>query len=202
MSTLLTKESPLIVYPSIAKEIGLNGSIILSQIHYLANKNLNSDENFADGYYWTATTHDQFCIMFPFFNKSTIKRTLKNLHSLNLIFIENHNEFKMDKTLWYRVNYDKLSQKYKLGDIYGKPNKKIDKNKAEYRRYLKTEHWKKFREEALIFHGCKCSNCGSEKSLNVHHLTYKNRGHEKLEDVVVLCHNCHNEIHGIKAGKR
>ena len=202
MSTLLTNESPLIVHPELAKDIGLKGAIVLSQIHYLVEQNIKCKEDYADGYYWTATTYQQFCEMFPFFNKQSVKRVLKRLESSKLLFIDNHNKSKLDRTLWYRVNYVKLSEKYELGVTYKSKTKTLDKNKIEYRKYLKSEHWINFRDEALNHYGRKCSNCGSEKSLNVHHLTYKNRGHEKLEDVVVLCHNCHNEIHGIKAGKR
>jgi len=73
-----------------------------------------------------------------------------------------------------------------------------EKNKAEYRKYLKSEHWQSFREKAINHYGDACCLCGSNEKISVHHLTYKNRGHENINDVTVLCDRCHKEIHGIK----
>lgn len=66
-----------------------------------------------------------------------------------------------------------------------------------YDQYLKTKHWKRFRLKALKHHGKICMMCGEdkEKFYHVHHLTYKNRGHEQMQDVVVLCPDCHSAVH-------
>jgi len=68
---------------------------------------------------------------------------------------------------------------------------------AEYTKYLKSEHWQRFRLKALKHHGKQCMMCGIKKVpfFHVHHLTYKNFGHEEFADVVVLCEICHNEVH-------
>lgn len=68
---------------------------------------------------------------------------------------------------------------------------------AEYAKYLKSDHWIKFRLKALKHHGKKCMMCGEKEVLffHVHHLTYANLGKEKLSDVVVLCEECHNQVH-------
>lgn len=46
----------------------------------------------------------------------------------------------------------------------------------------------------------KCPYCGISLptivSLHVHHLTYENLGNEADEDLLVLCKDCHREIHG------
>ena len=68
----------------------------------------------------------------------------------------------------------------------------------EYRRYLKTNHWKKTRAIALQRGHYKCHDCGSKSNLQVHHLTYVRRGHEKQSDLVVVCKKCHEKRHGIK----
>lgn len=68
----------------------------------------------------------------------------------------------------------------------------------EYREYLKTDHWKETREEALRRGGYKCHDCGAKENLQVHHLTYARRGHEKQSDLVVVCKHCHEKRHGIK----
>ena len=67
--------------------------------------------------------------------------------------------------------------------------------RMSYKDYLKTEHWQKTRISALIKSGYKCQLCGSTHNLNVHHNTYKNRGNEKPEDLIVLCKDCHAKFH-------
>lgn len=70
-----------------------------------------------------------------------------------------------------------------------------DLNSMSYKDYLQTEHWKHFRLEALKFFKNKCCLCNSEKYLQVHHETYKNRGRETFNDVIVLCKDCHSKQH-------
>lgn len=65
--------------------------------------------------------------------------------------------------------------------------------------YLNTEHWIHFKKEVHIFYNHKCVICGSEENLNVHHKTYKNKGRETFNDVILVCQNCHRMIHNIKA---
>lgn len=65
-----------------------------------------------------------------------------------------------------------------------------------YRKYLKSEHWKQFRLHEIELAHHKCQKCGiHSKHLDVHHLTYKRLGHERDSDVIVVCHNCHQKIH-------
>lgn len=66
-----------------------------------------------------------------------------------------------------------------------------------YKSYLKTEHWQHFRKEVIEHYDGKCAVCNSEKDLNVHHRSYKNRGRETFNDVVLLCRDCHSKIHEI-----
>lgn len=63
-------------------------------------------------------------------------------------------------------------------------------NKKEYAKYLKSEHWACFRNK-IIKERIKCEKCGSDKKLGIHHLSYKNLGNEKKEDVILLCFVCH-----------
>lgn len=71
-----------------------------------------------------------------------------------------------------------------------------------YHKYLFSEHWRSFRERAFEFYGKKCADCGTEEGrIEVHHLTYERLGKEELEDVVVLCHDCHMKRHNSKKPK-
>lgn len=74
---------------------------------------------------------------------------------------------------------------------YLEPNLKT----MPYGDYLQTEHWKDTRTRKLIEAGYKCQVCNSNGKLNVHHRTYENRGNEQLDDLLVLCNDCHKLFH-------
>ncbi|MBU3106715.1 HNH endonuclease [Clostridium gasigenes] len=62
---------------------------------------------------------------------------------------------------------------------------------------MESKHWKK-RTRALCNAGFSCQECGNRRSLQVHHLSYKNLGQEPDYDLKVLCRNCHRETHNIQ----
>ena len=71
-----------------------------------------------------------------------------------------------------------------------------------YTNYIKSNHWKIARAEKLRKENC-CYICGKKKNkrtiLEVHHKSYKNLGHENInEDLVTLCKSCHKFIHKCK----
>ena len=67
----------------------------------------------------------------------------------------------------------------------------------EYEDYLNSPEWNYIRNIVLKRDNNKCTNCGSERKLRVHHKTYKHIFHEinYLIDLVTLCENCHNSFH-------
>lgn len=67
-------------------------------------------------------------------------------------------------------------------------------NKQQYKEYLSSEHWKKFRKETYSKRKM-CQKCTSKKNLNIHHITYVNLWKETQEDVLVLCNECHFRGH-------
>lgn len=73
---------------------------------------------------------------------------------------------------------------------------------VDYVGYLRTEVWKENREKRLRHDGYRCAFCGTAKNLQVHHITYENLGHEKMEDMLTLCRGCHERLHSkdIKKG--
>ena len=72
-----------------------------------------------------------------------------------------------------------------------------------YLAYLASDHWQRFRRLALSAAGHRCARCDDDGRttidvfLEVHHLTYERLGRERLEDVEVLCTNCHMVEHGL-----
>ena len=66
---------------------------------------------------------------------------------------------------------------------------------SAYNVYLQGEHWRTFREKTILDRNGKCEHCGLDENLVVHHITYETLGNEKPEDVLVLCNDCHENIH-------
>jgi hypothetical protein len=67
----------------------------------------------------------------------------------------------------------------------------------KYSEFLGTRYWITVRDYKLHKSGHKCGMCGSRKNLNVHHTTYEHHGneHDYLDDLIVLCRNCHAKFH-------
>lgn len=102
---LLLNESPLIVLPSLAAEIGLNEAMMLQQIHYW----LNRSENIRDGHRWVYKSVREWQKEFPFWSTNTIDRTLKKLEKQELIIVGIYNKYKTDRTKWYTIDYSKIN---------------------------------------------------------------------------------------------
>lgn len=75
-----------------------------------------------------------------------------------------------------------------------------------YEKYLQTSHWKKIRAAIFLINKaiCQANDCnvvgeswygGSESGLDVHHLSYENRGNERFDDLALLCRHHHKLIH-------
>lgn len=73
-------------------------------------------------------------------------------------------------------------------------------NKREYQDYVRyNANWKSVRRKKHhLQHTCQC--CGSRETLDIHHKTYENLGHEKLSDLQVLCRECHYVWHERQKG--
>lgn len=64
-----------------------------------------------------------------------------------------------------------------------------------YPEYLQTEHWRGLRAAKLEEAGYRCQLCNGAAGLEVHHRTYERRGRELLDDLTVLCVDCHGKFH-------
>ncbi|RLQ00460.1 DnaD domain protein [Geobacillus stearothermophilus] len=106
MSKLLLDEKPLVILPSLAKEIGLNEAIVLQQLHYW----LQESNNERDGHRWVYNTYQDWQKQFPFWSIRTIRRTIKNLENKGIVISDYLNSMKIDKTKWYRIDYERLEE--------------------------------------------------------------------------------------------
>lgn len=66
-----------------------------------------------------------------------------------------------------------------------------------YDEYLRTEHWRVTRMEALDRADHRCQLCHSTERLEVHHASYERLWHERPGDLIALCRKCHATFHGV-----
>lgn len=70
------------------------------------------------------------------------------------------------------------------------------KRKHQYTSYLKSKKWINFKNSLKIARGNKCEKCGKSKCiLHGHHLTYKRFMNELPEDILIVCEDCHSNLH-------
>lgn len=108
MSKLLLDEHPIMVMPQLAVKVGLNESMFLQQVHYWNEINKRSNNNYKDGYYWTFNSIEGWSEQFPFLGKRTIQRAISNLEKMKVLVTGNYNKLKIDRTKWYRIDYEVL----------------------------------------------------------------------------------------------
>jgi hypothetical protein len=63
-----------------------------------------------------------------------------------------------------------------------------------YPDYLKSEHWFALCARLRRKHPC-CVGCGAKSRLVCHHVEYCRLGKERNSDLLVVCHDCHDDIH-------
>lgn len=79
------------------------------------------------------------------------------------------------------------------------PNHVNDKRNYYRREYLKSEHWRELKRRKLNAQPF-CEECGTNRTLDVHHLSYRNLYDVGLNDLQVLCRFCHCKEHGLVSG--
>lgn len=105
MNNLLISEPPLQVLPSLAKIVGLNEAIVLQQFNYWLEKS----NNIRDGYKWIYNSYSKWNEQFPFWSNATLRRTINSLEKQGFLITANYNKAGFDKTKWYRINYERVS---------------------------------------------------------------------------------------------
>lgn len=105
-SSLLIEESPLQVLPSLAKAIGLNEAIFAQQLHYWLRGKSGKEHG---GRRWIYNTREEWQEQFSFWSLAQITRTTASLKEHGVLLTTNSlNKSKMDRTLWYSLDYDRL----------------------------------------------------------------------------------------------
>lgn len=80
-----------------------------------------------------------------------------------------------------------------------KRNAEKDNFDEWYQEYLQSPEWQSLRSKVFERCGNLCEGCRSSRATIVHHLTYRNVGHEFLFELVGLCYACHQKYHDLEA---
>jgi len=122
MANIFYNIEPKLINTELACVIGLNEAIVLQQLHYWIEKNKTASVNVRDGRVWTFSSTQEYRDRdFPFWSINTVRRTFDSLADKEFIIKGNYNKLKINKTLWYAIDYDVL-EKW-IAENAHKPNK-------------------------------------------------------------------------------
>jgi 5-methylcytosine-specific restriction endonuclease McrA len=65
-----------------------------------------------------------------------------------------------------------------------------------YATYVESDCWKRRRTAVLERDHFLCTSCEKRPAIIAHHLSYERAGREPLFDLVSVCYECHEQIHG------
>ena len=102
--SLLVTDRPLLVLPKLARVIGLNEAIVLQQLHF----RLQHRARIYEGKSWVFYTYEEWQRDFSFWSVRTIQRIFLRLEERGLVISCASNRMKIDRTKWYRVDYEQL----------------------------------------------------------------------------------------------
>jgi 5-methylcytosine-specific restriction endonuclease McrA len=72
----------------------------------------------------------------------------------------------------------------------------IQRRRDDYQSYLSSGQWWSKRQAVLQRAKGRCELCAvANEPLQVHHLSYGDRGQETLDELVALCPTCHERVH-------
>ena len=75
----------------------------------------------------------------------------------------------------------------------------LSSDTGAYAEYLNSEEWKQKRSKVRRRARGWCERCKVGARADVHHLTYERVGHEELTDLVAVCRECHEFLHGLRS---
>lgn len=102
-------ETPLLVNPVLIPIFGIREALFIQQIHYWCEINKTKDNNLKEDQYWTYNTDEDWSKELKFSAK-TIFNMRKKLKKKNVLITGNFNRATFDKTIWYRLNYERIEE--------------------------------------------------------------------------------------------
>lgn len=109
----------LVISPMVAKLLGIECALVLSQIYYWTEKCGRSISN--DSGLWIYNSLEEWHRQFSFWSLSKLRRIIKSLENSKLLNSRKVNSKKWNQTKWYSINLDEYN---KLFDNKDFPDKK------------------------------------------------------------------------------
>jgi len=108
-SRLLIDEYPVMVLPSLAKRFGVSQAIVLQQVHFwLTNQKIGKE---VDGRRWFYNSATEWQTNFPWWTARYCAKILAELREMGILLARGDlNEWKIDNTLWWSIDYDRLQE--------------------------------------------------------------------------------------------
>lgn len=107
---LLMDGTQIPVLSELAQVVGLNEAIVLQEVYYWCKVNKREKRATHEGYYWVFNSYtDWRDNHFPWWSYDTVRAIFKKLEKQGLLIVGNFNKSKMDRTCWYRINFNALS---------------------------------------------------------------------------------------------
>ena len=88
----------------VAVRCGVNSAIVYNHVHFWIKSNQAKKKNFHDGRCWMYQSISEMSEHFPYLTKKQITTALDKLSDAGLIFKDNFNKAKYDRTTWYSLN--------------------------------------------------------------------------------------------------
>jgi len=107
-SVLLINEPPLQALPSLACLVGINGAIILQQVHYW----LQVSEHQIEGYTWIYNSYDKWAKQFKWLKPRGVQYQILELEKSGYLITRQFKYKAKNNTKWYRIDYGKLDADY------------------------------------------------------------------------------------------
>lgn len=110
-SKLIADEHPLLIFPSLARCLGLQEGLLLQQLHYWLHLKAQAPgrytDHFKDGRYWVHWTLQELREHVPFGSASLdpYKRVTRGLREQGILLVRQYGSA-WDKTNWYSIDYD------------------------------------------------------------------------------------------------
>ena len=103
-SVLLINETPLQALPSLACLVGINGAIILQQVHWW----IQFSEHQIEGHTWIYNSYDKWAKQFKWLKPHAVQWHIRALEKSGYLVSRQFKYKTKNNTKWYRVDYEKL----------------------------------------------------------------------------------------------
>ena len=114
MNKLLLNEPPLMILPTLACALGLNEAIFLQQLHYWLLKS----STYFDNRKWVYKSLKEWEDEFPFWSKSTLKRTINSLKKRKILLVK-----RIYPNIFYSIDEENIKVQNDLTKAQIEPSK-------------------------------------------------------------------------------